>query len=291
MLRITSTVALNNGVKMPLFGLGTYELQSADMDKIITSAIVDNGYIHIDTASAYRNEEAIGAALKKIFQQGKIKREDIFITSKANTREHGEKAYDACMGSLQRLGIDYLDLYLIHWPGVAGTAIQSPENSKIREQTWRAFEKLYQDKKCRSIGVSNYTVAHLEELISKSSIVPAVNQVEFHPFLYQKELLDFCNKHGIVLEAYASLTRAKKMDDDKITEIAKTLGKTRSQVLLRWAIQKNIPVIPKSSQIDRIKENANIFDFEIPQDIMNQLDSINDGNDPVRICWDPNTIL
>jgi len=291
MLRITSTIALNNGVKMPLFGLGTYELQSADMDKIITSAIVDNGYIHIDTASAYRNEEAIGKALKKIFDQGKIKREDIFITSKANTREHGEQAYEACLGSLERLGIDYLDLYLIHWPGVAGTAIQSPENSTTREKTWKAFERLYQDKKCRSIGVSNYTVKHLEEMLSKTSIVPAVNQVEFHPFLFQKDLLDYCNKHGIVLEAYASLTRNKKMDDDKITEIAKTLGKTRSQVLLRWAIQHNIPVIPKSSQIDRIKENANIFDFEIPQDIMNQLDKLNEGQDPVRICWDPNTIL
>ncbi|EGC37097.1 hypothetical protein DICPUDRAFT_30850 [Dictyostelium purpureum] len=288
-LNIASKIKLNNGVMMPLFGLGCYQVQSEDMEKVIRTSI-DNGYILIDTASAYRNEEAIGNVLEKIFKEGKVKREDLFITTKAGTGEHGyDNAITALNDSLKKLKLDYVDLYLIHWPGVKGLKPEDEANSKTRKETWKAFEKLYEEKKCRSIGVSNYTIKHLEELLSHCNIKPTVNQVEFHPFLYQKELYEFCKKNDIVLEAYASLTRGKKFDDEVIGEAAKSLGKTRAQLLLRWAIQKNIVVIPKSSNPERIIENANIFDFEISDATMEKLDCVGDNNQ-TRICWDPTIV-
>ncbi|GAM28276.1 hypothetical protein SAMD00019534_114520 [Acytostelium subglobosum LB1] len=288
-LTIRSTIALSNGVAMPLFGLGTYQVMVADIKKTLLSAL-DTGYIAIDTASSYRNEEAIGNVLKELFSSGRVKREDLFITTKASTSEHGyEKAMAGCEGSLKRLGLDYLDLYLIHWPGVAGNQPSAPINSTIRAETWRAFETLYEQKKCRSIGVSNYTVAHLEELFKHCKVKPHVNQVEFHPFLYNKDLLAFCQGNGIALEAYSSLVRADKdsFQDKVLTGIATTLNKTPAQVLLRWAIQKNVIVIPKSIKEERIKENANIFDFVISDQDMLALDGLNCDR---RICWNPYTV-
>eukprot|EP01133_Synstelium_polycarpum_P003722 gene3722-4291_t len=261
-----------------------------DIESSVSEA-VKCGYLHIDTAASYKNEEAIGKTLKGLFDSGKAKREDLFIVSKAATMEHGyDNALQACDNSLKRLGLDYLDCYLIHWPGVAGNQPSAPENSVTRKETWRAFEKLYADKKCRSIGVSNYTVKHLEELFQHATVKPHVNQVEFHPFLYQKGLLEFCQTNQIALEAYASLTRANKecFEDETIASIAKSLGKTGAQVLLRWALQKNIIVIPKSTKTERIHENAGLYDFVIPDDVMAKIDALDCNK---RICWDPNTVL
>ncbi|EFA75905.1 aldo-keto reductase [Heterostelium album PN500] len=288
-LTIRSTVTLNNGVNMPLFGLGTYQTLVGDIKNSLITAL-NGGYISIDTASVYRNEEAIGDCLKELFESGKFKREDLFITTKAGPAEHGyDNALAACENSLKRLKLDYLDLYLIHWPGTSGRQPTDPLNRETRLETWRAFEKLYADKKCRSIGVSNYTVEHLEDLLKNSSVVPAVNQVEFHPFLYQKELHDYCTKNNIVLEAYSSLVRADKdsFEDNVIVEIATKYKKTPAQVLLRWAIQKSIVVIPKSTKSERIIENANIFDFDINDADMLKLDSLHKDK---RICWNPHTI-
>eukprot|EP01132_Coremiostelium_polycephalum_P005077 gene5077-6319_t len=285
-LTIRTTIKLKNDVAMPLFGFGTYQVKSEEMSNVL-SQVIKNGYIHIDTAAAYRNEEAIGRELESMFSKGIIKREDLFITSKASTQEHGyDNAIEACHNSLKRLKLDYLDLYLIHWPGCAGLKPQDPKNSEIRKETWRGFEQLYKDKKCRSIGVSNYNISHLRELMKHASIVPHVNQVEFHPFLNQKELHQFCIDNGIVLEAYSSLARASFMDNPVIEEVSKELNKTKSQILLRWAIQKNIPVIPKSVNSERIKENCEIFDFVIPNHLMSKLDSLEEK----RICWDPTTV-
>ncbi|KAM9956003.1 hypothetical protein ACTFIW_002215 [Dictyostelium discoideum] len=290
-MNIKSKIKLNNGIEMPLFGIGTYQIKSIDMERVLREAIIDNGYILIDTASSYRQEEAIGDCLKKIFEEGKIKREDLFITTKSSTSEHGyDKAIEACNNSLKRLQLDYVDLYLIHWPGQAGNQPSSPKNSEARAETWKAFQQLYKDKKTRSIGVSNYTINHLTELLSSPNlqIKPAVNQVEFHPFLYQKDLFEFCKKNDIILEAYSSLTRGEKLNDDLIVEYAKSLGKTRAQLMLRWGLQKGIVVIPKSTNSERIKENCSLFDFEIPNEIMEKLDSM--GNEK-RICWDPTVVL
>ncbi|EGG14315.1 aldo-keto reductase [Cavenderia fasciculata] len=287
-LTIRSAVTLANGVKMPLLGLGTYQISGDDIKKSVNWAIED-GYIHIDTAASYCNEELIGNALKEIFASGKIKREDLFIVSKAATSEHGyENAINGCERSLKKLGIDYLDLYLIHWPGVKGLQPSAPENSVTRKETWRAFEKLYQDKKCRSIGVSNYTIKHLEELKKDCTVVPHVNQVEFHPFLYQQDLLDYCKANNIALEAYSSLVRGQDWENPTLKEVASKLGKSVSQVLLRWAIQKGVVVIPKSTKQDRIKENADLYNFNIPKDLEEKLDALNQSK---HICWDPNTVL
>ncbi|KYQ92801.1 aldo-keto reductase [Tieghemostelium lacteum] len=287
-ITINSTVTLNNGVKMPLFGFGTYQLSIADMDTSIKQA-VESGYVHFDTASIYRNEEALGKVLKELFESGKLKREDIFVTSKVSTAEQGfDKAYEACLNSLKRLQLDYLDLYLIHWPGVQQTALTSPINSKLRAGSWEALEKLQSEKKCRSIGVSNYTIKHLDELLSTSKTVPAVNQVEFHPFLYQTDLLEFCNKKGIQLEAYSSLVRGEANQNKQLEEIGIRHNKTISQVLLKWAIQKGIPVIPKSKTPSRIKENADIFDFNLTDEEMKKIDDLNCNK---RICWNPETVV
>ncbi|GAM27432.1 hypothetical protein SAMD00019534_106080 [Acytostelium subglobosum LB1] len=289
-LTIRSTVTLTNGVEMPLFGLGCYEVPVDDVKNVLISAL-DCGYISIDTASVYKNEEAIGIVLRELFSTGALKREDLFITTKASSSEQGyDKAMEACANSLKRLGLDYVDLYLVHWPGVAGNQPTDPLNSTTRAETWRAFETLYEQKKCRSIGVSNYTIAHLEELFKQCKVRPMVNQVEFHPFLYNKELMDFCQSNGVALEAYASLVRTKQdsLQDKVLVEIATKLQKTPAQVLLRWAIQKNVIVIPKSVKTERIQENANIFGFVVPDEDMTTLDNLNCNR---RVCWDPYTIL
>ena len=250
------------------------------------------GYRHIDRASFYGNEESVGAAIRA----SGIPREEIFVTTKLWNSDHGnpERALE---GSLRKLKLDYIDLYLIHYP--------VPQ----RLRSWRALEKLRQQSKARSIGVSNFTVRHLTELLAQAETVPAVNQVEFHPYLYQRELLDFCVARGIVVEAYSPLTQGERLADRKLVAIAKKYpkapltaasGKIRSslvpavfgadqtrstaQILIRWAIQRNLVVIPKSADPSRIRENADVFDFAITSEDMQILDSLDEN---LRTCWDP----
>lgn len=269
-LNIKSTVKLNNNVSMPIFGLGVYLSESGDETRVAVSEALEAGYRHIDTAKFYQNEKDVGLAVK----QSGIPRNEIFITTKLWNSDHGyDKAIKAFDRSLEQLDLEYIDLYLVHWP-VTG----------LRNETWKAMEKIANSGKCRAIGVSNYTVRHLKELLKFAEIIPAVNQVEFSPYLYQKELFDFCKNNNIQLEAYSPLTQGQKLKDPMLVNIAQKYNKTTAQVILRWAIQHSIVIIPKSVTKARIIENADIFDFNISDEDMNKLDNLNED---FRVCWDP----
>ncbi|MFH1174202.1 MAG: aldo/keto reductase [archaeon] len=269
-LHITSTRTLNNGVRIPLLGLGTYRATPQETERAVSEALA-LGYRHIDTAAFYANEQAVGKAVR----DSKIPREELFITTKIQNDDHADPAA-ALQTSLQKLDMDYVDLYLIHWP--------VPE----RIASWKALELLHKRGLARAIGVSNFTIAHLQELLPKATITPQVNQVEFSPYLYQKELLDYCEKHHIVLEAYSPLTRGKKFDDERLLDIAKKHGKTPAQILIRWALQHTIVVLPKSTTEARIKENSSIYDFNLDKQDMQLLDSLNEN---LHVSWDPTNIV
>ena len=269
-LTIETNLRLNDGNLIPQLGLGVWQIGPAKTSDAVLAALEAN-YRHIDTAAAYGNEESVGAA---IMTSG-IPRERIFVTTKLWNSDHGnpERALDT---SLRKLKMDYVDLYLIHFP------------VRQRRQSWRALEGLRAKGKTRSIGVSNFTIAHLTELLAESETVPAVNQVEFHPYLYQQELLAFCQAKGIVIEAYSPLTHGERLKDPKLVAVARKYSsskpKSTAQILIRWALQHGLVVIPKSSNRRRIVENADVFEFEISEDDMRLLDSFNEN---LRTCWDP----
>jgi len=261
---------LNNGVGIPRLGLGVYQSPPGQVTQQAVEYALKIGYRHIDTARIYNNEKDVGTALRK----SGIKREDVFITTKLWNSDHGyETALKACDESLKRLGLKFLDLYLIHWP--------VPE---IRNESWTALTKLLKDGKCRSIGVSNYTIQHLTELLEDADVVPMVNQVEFSPFLYQKQLLDYCEKNKIQVEAYSPLTQGAKLNHPAIQQIAKKHGKTPAQVLIRWSLQHNLVTIPKSVREERIRENSQVFDYNLTSEDMRVLDSLDEN---FRNSWDP----
>jgi diketogulonate reductase-like aldo/keto reductase len=263
---------LNSKNKIPSLGFGTWQLKPIKEAYNSVLSAIEDGYRHIDTAHIYFNEGSVGKAI----QDSQIKREDIFIATKLWNWDH-KKVEEAYQKSLKKLKVEYIDLYLMHFP-VSGTRVDA----------WKAMENIYKEKRVKSIGVSNFTIKHLEELMSKTSIVPAVNQVEFHPFLYQKELLEFCNKHGIVLEAYSPLSHGKRLDDHTLQDIASAHKKTVAQVMIRWSLQHGNIVIPKSRNPVRIKQNFDVFDFELSEI---EMTSINNLNENYRTCWDPtNTI-
>ena len=267
---IESVAELNNGIKIPRLGLGVYQSPPGQITKKAVEYALKVGYRHIDTARIYGNEADVGKGIR----DSGIKREDIFVTTKLWNGDQGyESALKACNDSLKKLGLKYLDLYLIHWP------VQN-----TREESWRALVHLLKDGKCRSIGVSNYTIRHMTELSEQSDVVPAVNQVEFSPFLYQKRLLDYCEKQKIQLEAYSPLTQGEKLNHPAVQGIAKKHGKTPAQVLIRWGIQHNLVTIPKSVREERIKENSEVFDYILTQDDMKTLDSLDEN---FRNSWDP----
>ncbi|MFN8576965.1 MAG: aldo/keto reductase [Candidatus Sericytochromatia bacterium] len=269
-LTINSKVKLNNGSEMPLFGLGVYQSDKGEETRKAVLDSLEAGYRHIDTAKFYQNEKDVGNAIK----ESGIPRSEIFVTTKLWNSDHGyDLTLKAFEKSLEQLDLGYIDLYLVHWP-VTG----------LRNETWKAMEKIMESGKCKSIGVSNYTIKHLKELLDFANIVPAVNQVEFSPYLYQKELLDFCNKNSIQLEAYSPLTQGEKLKEKVLVDISKKYNKTTAQLILRWALQHNIVIIPKSVTKSRIIENANIFDFNISDEDMNKLDLLNEN---FRTCWDP----
>ncbi|MGD2246008.1 MAG: aldo/keto reductase [Candidatus Aminicenantes bacterium] len=272
-LRIDTKIELNDGVKMPIFGLGTYRAQKGGEAREAVRYALEVGYRLIDTASMYGNEDDVGQA---ILQSG-LKREEIFVTTKLWNADHGyDRAIGACKESLRRLKLDYVDLYLIHWP-VEG----------LRKESWKALQKLKEEGKCRSIGISNFMTWHLEELLADSPAVPSVNQVEFHAYLYLKELFNFCKARGIQLESYSPLTKGRKLRDPRLQDIAEKYGKTPAQLLIRWVLQKGIIVIPKSSKKERIRENAQVFDFQISDTDMAVLDSFDLG---LRTSWDPTAV-
>ncbi|HWO95811.1 MAG TPA: aldo/keto reductase [Bacillus sp. (in: firmicutes)] len=261
---------LHNGVKMPWFGLGVYKVEEGPEVVESVKAAIRNGYRSIDTAAFYENEEGVGQAIK----ESGVPREELFITTKVwNTDQGYESTLTAFETSMKKLGLDYLDLYLIHWP-VKG---------KYKE-TWKALEKLYKDGRVRAIGVSNFQIHHLEDLLADAEIKPMVNQVEYHPRLTQIELHEYCKKNHIQLEAWSPLMRGQLLDNPTLKEIGDKYNKTTTQVILRWDLQNEVVTIPKSTKEHRIMENANIFDFELTQEEMDNINALNENH---RIGADP----
>jgi len=267
---LQDTTTLHNGIKMPWFGLGVFKVQDGEEVVESVKAAIRNGYKSIDTAAVYKNEEGVGQAIK----EAGVPREELFITTKVWNSDLGyETTLQAFETSLDMLGLDYLDLYLIHWP-VAG---------KYKD-TWKALEKLYKDGRVKAIGVSNFHVHHLEDLLSTAEIKPMVNQIEYHPHLTQKEVHDFCKKEGIQLEAWSPLKQGELLNDPVIVEMAEKHQKSPAQIILRWDLQNEVVTIPKSIKEARIIENANIFDFELTSEDMDKISALNKNE---RIGPDP----
>ncbi len=272
-LTLQSRAKLNNGVEMPYLGLGTWESPQGKPTRDAVKYAIDCGYRLFDTAKIYGNEKEVGEGVKASSFPG----DQVFVTTKLWNNDHGyDSTIRACDESLKRLGLEYVDLYLIHWP-VSGK----------RVETWKAMARLAKEGKCRAVGVSNYTTRHITELLGNSNLVPAVNQVEFSPFLYQKELLKFCESSKIQLEAYSPLTRGRRLDHPQVKTLASKHRKSPAQVVLRWAIQHSVVVIPKSIRKERILENSQLFDFNLSAEEMETLDSLNED---FRTCWDPSDI-
>lgn len=274
---LQSTTVLKNGVKMPWFGIGVFKVVEGPELIHAVKFAMKHGYRSIDTASIYGNEEGVGEGIRKGLVEAGITREELFVTSKVWNADLGyEATLAAYEASLQRLGLDYLDLYLIHWP-VEG---------KYKD-AWRALETLYKDGKVKAIGVSNFQVHHLEDLMKDAEIKPMINQVEYHPYLTQKEVQSFCQKHGIQLEAWSPLMQGQLLDHPVITAIAQKYNKSSAQIILRWDLQNGVVTIPKSTKEYRIVENANIFDFELTTEDMTAIDELNRNH---RVGPDPDHI-
>jgi len=271
---LQDTTTLHNGVKMPWFGLGVFLVEEGpELENAVKTAI-KNGYRSIDTAAIYGNEEGVGRGIRQGMEEAGISREELFITSKVWNADLGyESTIAAYETSLSKLGLEYLDLYLIHWP-VAG---------KFKE-AWRALETLYKDGRVKAIGVSNFLIHQLEELMKDAEIKPMVDQMEHHPRLTQKELQAFCKENDIQFEAWSPLMQGQLLDNADLKEIGNKYGKSIAQVILRWNLQNGIVTIPKSTKEHRIIENASIFDFELTKEDMERIDGLNQN---LRVGPDP----
>ena len=269
------SITLNNGIKMPSLGIGVYKAENHSELVNAMKVAIKNGYRCFDGAAIYGNEEAMGEGIREGIKEAGISREDIFITSKVWNADLGyESAIAAYEASLARLGVDYLDLYLIHWP-VKG---------KYKE-AWRALEYLYKEGRVKSIGVSNFQVHHLEDLLTDATVKPVINQIEFHPYLTQQKVREFCKENQIQVEAWSPLMAGNGLlEDETLKEIATKYNKTVAQVVLRWDVQSQVVTIPKSTNENRIIENINIFDFNLSDEDM---EKINGLNKDLRIGPDP----
>lgn len=271
------TVKLNNGVEMPQLGFGVWQIVPDDRAAAMVGVAFDAGYRAVDTAKIYTNEGGVGTAIAA----SGLRRDEIFVTTKLWNNQQG---YDTTLAafdqSLGKLGLDYVDLYLVHWP--------APINDRYLE-TWRAFERLYADQRVRAIGVSNFEPHHLRRLLDSSNVVPAVNQIEFHPYLQQHELFELHNELGIATEAWSPLGQGGPLlKDVVIGAIAAKLGRSPAQVILRWHIQLGNLVVPKSATESRIRENIALFDFELSKEDMEDIEGIHRG---VRYGQHPNDFI
>lgn len=261
---------LNSGAVIPQVGFGLWKVKDEAECKQSIAWALEAGYRHIDTAQAYGNEQFVGDAL----QASDIARKDIFLTTKVAVEHfghhHAKKSFDE---SLLKLQMDYVDLLLLHFPVTL-----------LRGKSWKALEEIQAAGKAKSIGVSNYTIRHLEELLKDCKVTPAVNQVELHVFLQQPELVEFCQQHGIVVEAYSPLAHGQGIDDPVLAEIAQKHGKTAGQIMLRWCVEQGAVPLPKSVHKERIEQNIAIFDFEFDKDDKAKLSRLNKN---LRTCWDP----
>lgn len=266
-------VALNNQTKIPGFGLGVFQIPNDETAEVVKTAI-KNGYRLFDTAQIYENEEGTGIGIKEGLKEAGLKREDIFVTSKVwNNHLTYDQTKQAFQASLKKLDLDYLDLYLIHWPG-----------DNAFKESWQALEDLYEEGKVKAIGVSNFQIHHLQALAEFSKVDPVLNQIELHPKLAQKELRDYCKNVGIAVQAWSPLMQGQILDDPTITEIAKKHNKSVAQVILRWDIQQDILLVVKSSHEKRLISNAQIFDFELDDADMA---AINELDESLRVGPDP----
>ncbi|ANS76575.1 glyoxal reductase [Paenibacillus yonginensis] len=273
-LNLQSTVQLNNGTQMPWFGLGVFQVEEGAELEAAVAAAIKNGYRSIDTAAIYGNEQGVGNGIRQGLEAAGLKREDLFVTSKVWNADLGfEETLAAFEVSLNKLGLEYLDLYLIHWP----------KEGKYKA-AWKAMETLYKQGKIKVIGVSNFQIHHLEDLLADAEVVPAVNQIELHPRLTQKELRDYCKQKGIQIEAWSPLMQGQLLDNEELKAIGAKYGKSVTQVILRWDIQNGIVTIPKSTKEHRIIENASIFDFELSAEDMAAIDAMNQNH---RVGPDP----
>lgn len=272
MKNLQDNFTLYNGVKIPCIGYGTYKTPNNEEGlKYIVDAL-RAGYRHIDTAQGYKNESLIAQAIK----QCNLKREDIFITSKLwNDNQGYQLTIDSFEETCKQLETDYLDLFLIHWPIPIG---HNDDWQELNQETWKAFEYLYQQKRIRAIGVSNFLVHHMENLMKTAKIKPMINQLEFHPKYQQREIVEYCQNNDILVESWGPLMRGKAFSDPSLIELSKQLNKSIAQILLRWCIQKNVLPLQKTTKYQRMIENAQIFDFDLTQDIMNKLDAMNTDN-------------
>lgn len=267
---LKDTVTLNNGVTMPGFGFGVYKLENGRETAEMVKTAIQYSYRLIDTAALYENEEGVGEGIR----ESGVPREEVFVTTKLWNDQHGyDNALKAFDESLKKLNMDYVDLYLIHWP-VTGKFIE----------TWKALEKLYDEGLVRAIGVSNFHIHHLESLFADANVKPAVNQVEYHPHLTQENLRAFCQKENIQMEAWSPLKKGRLLDHPLLLDIGKKYGKSPAQVILRWTVQNSVIPIPKSSKPERIRENAAIFDFSLTDGEMKEISALNlnerSGPDP-----------
>ncbi|KAL5055584.1 hypothetical protein RYX36_036266 [Vicia faba] len=298
-------ITLNNGFKMPIIGLGVWRMQGQEIKDLIINSI-KIGYRHFDCAAHYKNETEVGEALKEAFDTGLVKREDLFITTKLWNSDHGH--VEACKDSLKKLQLDYLDLYLVHFPvatrhtGVGTTHSALGEDGVLDidttislETTWHAMEGLVSLGLVRSIGISNYDIFLTRDCLAYSKIKPAVNQIETHPYFQRDSLVKFCQKHGICVTAHTPLGGAAAntewfgtvscLDDQALTGLAEKYKKTAAQIALRWGIQRNTVVIPKTSKLERLKENFQVFDFELSKedvDLISNMDKKYRTNQPAK---------
>lgn len=265
-------ITLSNGVKMPLLGLGTFKAAEGESCYQAVLKALEVGYRHIDTAMGYGNEESIGKAIK----DSKIPREEIFITTKLYPAKIGYKsAIVNLKESLKRLGTSYVDLYLIHWPS---------SNDLVNTHTWQAFEELYEAKLTRAIGVSNFNINHLEHLLPNAKIKPMVDQVELHPYLSQKPLAKYLASEGIRVESYGPFAKGMVFEDETLKALAEKYNKTVANIVVRWGLEKNIIMIPKSITLSRIESNFEVFDFSLSKEDIAKIDDLNLGK---RLYTDP----
>jgi methylglyoxal/glyoxal reductase len=265
------TIMLRDGRAIPQLGLGVFQIPPGEGTRSAVAAAIAAGYRHVDTAAMYRNEADVGAAIRASGLPADI----VWVTTKLwNSDQGAATARPAFEASLDRLGLDAVDLYLLHWPHARSV------------ESWHVLEQLHAEGLARSIGVSNFMVRHLDELLAHASVGPAVNQIELSPFLhrYREDTLRRCDKEGIAVEAYSPLTKGRRLGDATVRRIAGEVGRTAAQVLIRWSLQKGFVVIPRSSRPDRIAENADVFDFALDDEQMATLDALDEG---LTTGWDP----
>lgn len=277
MTRSIPQIVLNNGISIPQIGLGLWKVQDEQVCHSAVSTALGCGYTHFDSAQYYENEKFLGDALQNAFGTQEFSRDDVFVTTKLqNDNQYFDDVIPSFDESLENLGMDYVDLFLVHFPV-----------TETRRPAWRKMEEIYKSGRAKSIGVSNYTIRHLEELLRECDVIPAVNQVEIHVFLQQSELRQYCKEKGILVQAYSPLAHGNSLDDSTLADIANKHSKSSEQIMLRWCVQQEIVVLPKSVHEQRIRENIDIFDFELDEQDLARIQNLECD---FRTCWDPTNV-